>query len=73
MLHVRLGRFRRVMPGMLMVTVRQLSVVSCFFMVSGIVVLGCFPVMLGSLIVMICSATVMLSRFFCHCEISWFA
>ena len=64
--HVGFGGFSGVVGGVFMVSLREDGMVSGFFMVPGLVVLGRFTVVSSSMFVMLGGGTVMLCRFFGH-------
>ena len=66
MFDVGFGSFGSVVGGVFVVSLREDGMVSGFFMVPGLVVLGRFTVVSSSLLVMLGGGTVMLCRFFGH-------
>jgi hypothetical protein len=65
-LDVMLGSFGRMVRGMRMMTVRGVSVVTRFFVISSFVVLGSFSVVAGGVLVMLSSLMMMLCGFVGH-------
>ena len=63
---VGFGSFGSVVGGVFVVSLREDGMVSGFFMVPGLVVLGRFTVVSSSLFVMLGGGTVMLCRFLGH-------
>ena len=58
--HVLLGRISRVLGGVSVMTMRQMSVVSCLLVIAGLVMLRGFTVMMGSLCMMMGSLRVVM-------------
>ena len=63
---MRLGSFRRVIVGILLVALRYLRVMGGFLMVAGFVVLRGFPMMASCIVVAVGSLIVVLRGFFGH-------
>jgi hypothetical protein len=62
------SRFRAVVGGMVSMSVREMRVVRGLLMVAGTMVLRGFPVVLGSVLVMLCRLSVVICRFLRHGE-----
>jgi hypothetical protein len=63
---VVLSRFTEVVFGMQMMSMRYVSVMRRFLMVTCGMVLGCFLVMIRSMPAMFCCLLVMFNRVVCH-------
>ena len=69
---MRLPRLFSVVSGMDRVAARSVSMMGGFLVVSSLMVLGSFSMMSGSMSVMLCSFTMMVSRFLRHLAYSAF-
>jgi hypothetical protein len=73
MLGVEFRRFAGMMSGMLGVTLRGVRMVSCGFVIAGLMLLSGFTMMTCCVLVMLCCLIVVVRCFLRHIESPWIA
>jgi hypothetical protein len=73
MLGVEFRRFAGMMSGMLGVALRGVRMVSCGFVIAGLMLLSGFTMMTCCVLVMLCRLIVMVRCFLRHIESPWIA